>query len=120
MNKKIKTSALRRLKQAKENLSEIKANIDADLKKNKNIQIETNKASIEIKKLEDVVLDNPSKLIKYRQHITVPALWVPQQGIRAVNLGEIPPEKITGLNNYIQANINVMNIDGGDLDNPKN
>lgn len=67
-------------------------------------------------RLDSIEIENRSQLIKYRQNITVPAVWVPQQGVRAANLGKIPAENISELDTYIQAN--VKNIDGGDLDNP--
>jgi len=67
-------------------------------------------------RLDSIEIENRSQLIKYRQNITVPAVWVSQQGVRAANLGKIPAENISELDTYIQAN--VKNIDGGDLDNP--
>jgi hypothetical protein len=71
-------------------------------------------ASAEIQNLEDRTLQNSSALVKYRQNFTIPAVWVPQQGIRISNIPQIPAEKIMNLNTYIQAN--TTNIDGGDLD----
>jgi len=71
-------------------------------------------ANAEIQNLEDRTLQNSSALVKYRQNFTIPAVWVPQQGIRIANIPQIPAEKITNLNTYIQAN--TTNIDGGDLD----
>jgi hypothetical protein len=71
-------------------------------------------ASSEIQNLEDRSIQNSSALVKYRQNFTIPAVWVPQQGIRIANIPQIPAEKISNLNTYIQAN--TTNIDGGDLD----
>jgi hypothetical protein len=71
-------------------------------------------ANAEIQNLEDRTLQNSSALVKYRQNFTIPAVWVPQQGIRISNIPQIPAEKIMNLNTYIQAN--TTNIDGGDLD----
>jgi len=71
-------------------------------------------AERQIKKLDDTVIENPSQLIKYRQNFSVPAVWVPQQGIRISNIPEIPPEKIRDLDTYITAN--VTRIDGGNID----
>ena len=71
-------------------------------------------ANAEIQNLEDRTLENSSALVKYRQNFTIPAVWVPQQGIRISNIPQIPAEKIMNLNTYIQAN--TTNIDGGDLD----
>lgn len=88
--------------------------IQSQNNKGMNKKVET--ASGEINKLSEVEVENPSTLIKYRQNITVPAMWVPQQGVRSVNLGIIPPEKIVDLDKYIKANITM--IDGGDLDSP--
>ena len=71
-------------------------------------------ANAEIQNIEDRSLQNSSALVKYRQNFTIPAVWVPQQGIRIANIPQIPAEKITNLSTYIQAN--TTNIDGGDLD----
>lgn len=71
-------------------------------------------AESEIKKLDETVIENPSQLTRYRQNFTVPAVWVPQQGIRISNIPEIPPEKIRELSTYIQAN--VKRIDGGNIE----
>jgi len=46
--------------------------------------------------------------------MTVPAVWVPQQGVRVSNIPQIPADKIEELNRYIT--INTTRIDGGDLD----
>lgn len=71
-------------------------------------------AEQELKKLDEIVVDNPSTLIRYRQNFTVPAVWVPQQGIRISNIPQIPPEKIENLDTYIQANVG--RIDGGNIE----
>lgn len=71
-------------------------------------------AERELKKLDEIVVDNPSTLIRYRQNFTIPAVWVPQQGIRISNIPEIPPEKIRDLDTYIQANVG--RIDGGNIE----
>lgn len=71
-------------------------------------------AESKIKRLDETVIEDQSQLIKYRQKFTVPAVWVPQQGIRISNIPEIPPEKIRDLNTYIQAN--VTRIDGGNIE----
>lgn len=73
-------------------------------------------ADIKNQQLDSIEIENASQLIKYRQNITVPAVWIPQQGVRAANLGIIPAENIFGLDTYITDN--VKRIDGGDLDNP--
>lgn len=79
---------------------------------NKSSQLSS--AEKELKKLDETVIENQSQLIKYRQHFTIPAVWVPQQGIRISNIPEIPPEKIMNLSTYIQAN--VTRIDGGNIE----
>lgn len=71
-----------------------------------------------LRKLDQTVIDNPSALIKYRQNISVPAVWLGQQGIRLNNIPQIPAEKISGLSDYISANVTM--IDGGDLDKQEN
>jgi capsule polysaccharide export protein KpsE/RkpR len=71
-------------------------------------------AEQELKKLDETVVEDQSQLIRYRQNFTVPAVWVPQQGIRISNIPEIPPEKIMNLSTYIQAN--VTRIDGGNIE----
>lgn len=67
-----------------------------------------------IAKLDQVVIEDQSELVKYRQNITVPAVWLGEQGIRVGNIPQIPVEKIYGLGTYISNN--VTRIDGGDLD----
>jgi hypothetical protein len=67
-----------------------------------------------IKKLDTTIIKNPSLLIKYRGNVSVPAAWLPQQGVRLNDLPFIPAEKIENLNTYIIEN--TRNIDGGDLD----
>ena len=69
-----------------------------------------------IKKLDGTAVPNQSLLIKYRSNISVPAVWVPQQGVRLNDLPFIPAEKIANLNTYIIDN--TRNIDGGNLDVP--
>lgn len=71
-------------------------------------------AESQIKKLDETVIEDASQLVKYRQNFSVPAVWVPQQGIRISNIPEIPPEKIRELDTYIQAN--VKRIDGGNIE----
>jgi hypothetical protein len=78
------------------------------------ISSQLSSAERQIKKLDETVVENPSQLIKYRQNFSVPAVWVPQQGIRISNIPEIPPEKIRDLDTYITAN--VKRIDGGDIE----
>lgn len=73
-----------------------------------------NSAERQIKKLDETVIENQSQLVKYRQNFGVPAVWIPQQGIRISNIPEIPPEKIRDLNTYITAN--VTRIDGGNIE----
>jgi hypothetical protein len=80
----------------------------------RNIKSQLISAEMQIKRLDDTVVENPSQLIKYRQNFTVPAVWVPQKGIRISNIPLIPPEKIEGIDNYITAN--VKRIDGGNID----
>jgi hypothetical protein len=84
------------------------------LVKAKNMQAEIISATQQIQNLEDRTIENSSALVKYRENFTVPAVWIPQQGIRIANIPQIPAEKISGLSTYIQ--INTTNIDGGDLD----
>jgi hypothetical protein len=69
-----------------------------------------------IKKLDETAVPNQSLLIKYRGNITVPAVWLPQQGVRLNDLPFIPAEKISNLNTYITDR--TKNIDGGNLDVP--
>ena len=71
-------------------------------------------AEKQIKKLDETALADQSQLIKYRQNFSVPAVWIPQQGIRISNIPEIPPEKIRDLDTYITAN--VKRIDGGNIE----
>jgi len=80
----------------------------------KKISSQLSSAERQIGKLDETVIDNPSQLLKYRRNFTVPAVWIPQQGIRISNIPRIPPEKIEGIDNYITAN--VKRIDGGDID----
>lgn len=71
-------------------------------------------AERQIRKLDETVIENQSQLVKYRQNFSVPAVWIPQQGIRISNIPEIPPEKIKELDTYITAN--VKRIDGGNIE----
>ena len=83
-------------------------------KKNRDIKSNMAKAEKSIKKLDNTPIQNPSLLIKYRSNVSVPAAWLPQQGVRLQDLPFIPAEKIQNLNTYIIEN--TRNIDGGDLD----
>lgn len=83
-------------------------------RKDREIKAGMVKAEKAIKKLDAMPIQNPSLLIKYRSNISVPATWVPQQGVRLNDLPFIPAEKISNLNTYIIEN--TRNIDGGDLD----
>lgn len=84
------------------------------LVKAKKMQAEIISATEQIKILEDRPIENSSAFVKYRENFTVPAVWVPRQGIRIANIPQIPAEKISGLSTYIQVNTKL--IDGGDLD----
>jgi hypothetical protein len=101
-------------------LTDMEVSMDARKRFNairkKEIQVKTNIISAEksIKKLDATPVQNPSLLIKYRGNLTVPAVWIPQQGVRLQDLPYIPAEKIANLNTYIIDN--TKNIDGGDLD----
>lgn len=88
--------------------------LDAVRKKSRDIKASIISAEKSIKKLDATPIQNPSLLIKYRGNISVPAVWVPQQGVRLQDLPFIPAEKIANLNTYIIDN--TRNIDGGDLD----
>lgn len=90
-----------------------KYNIDR-LSKIKKIQKDIIYANKQIEKLSNEPIENQSQLVKYRQNFTVPAVWVPQQGVRVANIPQIPAEKIEELDRYIT--INTTRIDGGDLD----
>lgn len=72
-----------------------------------------NKSKRQIELLSNINIEDPSQLIKYRQHITVPAVWVPIQGIRSANLSDIPVGKITGLDQYILSFISDTGTPGG-------
>lgn len=78
------------------------------------VSSQLNFAERQIKKLDDTAIENQSQLTKYRQNFSVPAVWIPQQGIRISNIPEIPPEKIRELDTYIKAN--VKNVDGGNIE----
>lgn len=71
-------------------------------------------AERQIRKLDETVIENQSQLVKYRRNFSVPAVWIPQEGIRISNIPEIPPEKIRDLDTYITAN--VKRIDGGNIE----
>lgn len=70
-------------------------------------------AKSKIKKLDEMSGGGQSQLVKYRRNFTVPAVWIPEQGLRISNIPMIPPEKIENLDTYITANVN--RIDGGDI-----
>jgi len=84
------------------------------LSKIKRIQKDIIYANKQVSKLSTMSIKNESQLVKYRQNMTVPAVWVPQQGVRVSNIPQIPADKIEELNRYIT--INTTRIDGGDLD----
>lgn len=84
------------------------------LSKIKKIQKDIISANKQISKLSNINIQNESQLVKYRQNFTVPAVWVPQKGVRVSNIPQIPADKIEELNRYIT--INTTRIDGGDLD----
>jgi hypothetical protein len=92
--------AKKRLEMARKNARTIKSRME--------------RAEKAIKKLDSTVIPNQSLLIKYRSNISVPATWIPQQGVRLNDLPFIPAEKIENLNTYIIEN--TRNVDGGDLD----
>ena len=92
--------ARKRLDLVRKNVAKIK----------KNMQV----AEKSIKKLDSIQVKDPSLLIKYKSNLTVPAVWVPQQGVRLNDLPFIPAEKIANLNTYIIEQ--TRSIDGGDLD----
>jgi pyruvate/2-oxoglutarate dehydrogenase complex dihydrolipoamide acyltransferase (E2) component len=78
------------------------------------IQSRMTEAEQELKKLDNVPIDNASPLVKYRQNITVPAIWLGDQQVRLQNVPMIPAEKISDLTKYIKDNTKI--IDGGNLD----
>lgn len=88
--------------------------LDAFRKKSNYVKSSIIAAEKSIRKLDATPIQNPSVLIKYRGNISVPAVWIPQQGVRLNDLPFIPAEKIANLNTYIIDN--TRNIDGGDLD----
>jgi hypothetical protein len=96
--------AIRTLNEARRHLSFRPSSVSSQL----------SSAEGQIKKLDDTVVENQSQLVKYRQNFSVPAVWIPQQGIRISNIPEIPPEKIRDLDTYITAN--VTRIDGGNIE----
>jgi hypothetical protein len=54
-----------------------------------------------LKALDQMSPSNQSQLVKYRQNFTVPAVWVPQLGVRVSNIPMIPPQKIEGLDGFV-------------------
>lgn len=92
--------AKKRLELVRKNARKIKSNME--------------KAERAIKKLDSTAIQDQSLLIKYRGNISVPATWIPQQGVRLNDLPFIPAEKIENLDTYIIEN--TRNIDGGDLE----
>lgn len=107
-----KTRIIQKLNQAENNLSAI-GNSDSIRRK---IKKEIISAENQIKKLDEIQVENPSALVKYRKNISVPASWVPEQGFRVANIPVIPASKIENLDKYIESSITL--IDGGDLDQP--
>ena len=91
-----------------------KKRLDMARKSAKTIKSRMEGAEKAIKKLDSTPIPNQSLLIKYRSNISVPATWVPQQGVRLNDLPFIPAEKIENLNTYIIEN--TRNVDVGDLD----
>lgn len=87
----------------------------SQLRKNeRKIKSSMEQAEKAIRKLDSTVIPDQSRLIKYRGNISVPAAWIPQQGVRLNDLPFIPAEKIENLDTYILES--TRNIDGGDLD----
>lgn len=72
-------------------------------------------AGQQLTQLDQIEIENASALIKYRQNITVPAVWLGKQEIRVSNIPMIPAEKISNINTYIQSRL--IRVDGGNLDN---
>jgi hypothetical protein len=112
----IRKGVLNKIQRAKENIAAAQNKQTNTTGSFKKIRSDVVAANANNQKLDSIEVENASQLIKYRQNITVPAVWVPQQGVRAANLGRIPAENIFGLDTYITDN--VKRIDGGDLDNP--
>lgn len=54
-----------------------------------------------LKALDQMSPSSQSQLVKYRQNFTVPAVWVPQLGVRVSNIPLIPPQKIEGLDGFV-------------------
>jgi hypothetical protein len=84
------------------------------LKLARKMQMDIIFANNNLKKIADRTVENSSALVKYRENISVPAQWIPQQGVRVNNIPMIPAEKIVELDRYIT--VNTKKIDGGDLD----
>lgn len=94
----------------------LKAREKVALPKSENAKVGFKVVSAErqVAKLNEIPIENQSTLIKYRQNITVPAVWLGEQGVRLNNIPMIPAEKISNLNTYIQTRL--IKIDGGNLD----
>lgn len=107
-----KSRIVQKLNQAESNLSAIgnKNPVRENMKK------EIISADEQINKLDEIQVENPSALVKYRRNISIPASWVPEQGFRLANIPTIPVSKIENLDRYIVSSIKL--IDGGDLDQP--
>jgi|SanBayMetagenome_1026888.scaffolds.fasta_scaffold123691_1 hypothetical protein len=103
-----------KITQANEELIKLRSPVRLDSKTDNRYSKSVSTAVDQLKSLEEIEIENPSLLVKYRQNITVPVQWVPVQGIRAENIGMIPAENIIDLDRYITDS--VTRIDGGDLD----
>ena len=66
-----------------------------------NLLHQLNVAKKALRALDQMSPGDFSQLIKYRQNFTVPAVWVPQLGIRVANIPAIPPQKIEGLDGFV-------------------
>ena len=91
-----------------------KKRLDMARKNAKSIKAKIENAEKSIKKLDAAQVPNESLLIKYRGNISVPAVWVPEQGVRLNDLPFIPAQKISELDKYIVDHTRL--VDGGDLD----
>ena len=103
---------IQKLNQAENKLSAIGNNESTRRRMKKEIIY----ADAQIKKLDEIQVENPSALVKYRRNISVPAAWVPEQGFRVANIPIIPASKVENIDKYIESSIKL--IDGGDLDQP--
>lgn len=102
MNNKTKASVFEKIKRSRQELELLgRTKNDSDMGQGSAYSKKVSSAGEQLRKLDQIVVENPSKLVKYRRNMTVPALWVPTQGIRSVNLEEIPAEKIQGLDQYV-------------------